>query len=248
MSLDKLIIRLPTVISAALNRSSTAFRFWSAPRGARDAAQHVTYPKLFDAPRAGLRIGRSTRLRGAAPASAKTTAIAHAECDLRRILSLLRRGRNLSCCQRHFGGGRQRDSPKDFHGCSTREFHEGLHLRSDREFRLLLPVAVSISRLTMVGRTPWSAADAPVGLLAPGVMLIPLFRMRDGDSRPQGDPRTRGSPPPLPPDLQLWQKLVLVASRYHRLVTPVHDFAASADKESEAHVCSHRYCRSLRRG
>ena len=32
----------------------------------------------------------------------------------------------------------------------------------------------------MVGRTPWSAADAPVGLLAPCKMLISLFRQRDG--------------------------------------------------------------------
>src|ERR1035441_1135648 len=31
----------------------------------------------------------------------------------------------------------------------------------------------------LVGRTPWSAADAPVGLLAPCKMLTPLSRQRD---------------------------------------------------------------------
>jgi hypothetical protein len=30
-----------------------------------------------------------------------------------------------------------------------------------------------------VGRTPWSAADAPVGLLAPCKMLMSLFRQRE---------------------------------------------------------------------
>jgi hypothetical protein len=29
----------------------------------------------------------------------------------------------------------------------------------------------------MVGRTPWSAADAPVGLFAPCKVLTPLFRL-----------------------------------------------------------------------
>jgi hypothetical protein len=42
----------------------------------------------------------------------------------------------------------------------------------------------------MVGRTPWSAADALVGLLAPCKVLIPLFRMRD-----EGVPRGPGGPP-----------------------------------------------------
>jgi hypothetical protein len=42
----------------------------------------------------------------------------------------------------------------------------------------------------MVGRTPWSAADALVGLLAPCKMLIALLRMRDG-----GVPRGPGGPP-----------------------------------------------------
>ena len=32
---------------------------------------------------------------------------------------------------------------------------------------------------SMVGRTPWSAADAPVGLLAPATIPIPSFRLRD---------------------------------------------------------------------
>ena len=42
----------------------------------------------------------------------------------------------------------------------------------------------------MVGRTPWSTADAPVGLLAPGVMLVSLSRLRDA-----GVPRGPGGPP-----------------------------------------------------
>ena len=42
----------------------------------------------------------------------------------------------------------------------------------------------------MVGRTPWSAADAPVGLLAPCTMLTPLFLLRD-----EGVPRGPGGPP-----------------------------------------------------
>ena len=46
----------------------------------------------------------------------------------------------------------------------------------------------------MVGRTPWSAADAPVGLLAPWNMPMSLFRMRV-----QGDPRGPGGPPHLFP-------------------------------------------------
>ena len=36
----------------------------------------------------------------------------------------------------------------------------------------------------MVGRTPWSAADAPVGLLAPWKMPTPSFRRRDQGVRP----------------------------------------------------------------
>ena len=42
----------------------------------------------------------------------------------------------------------------------------------------------------MVGRSPWTAADAPVGLLAPCKLLIPLFRLRD-----EGVPRGPGGPP-----------------------------------------------------
>ena len=42
----------------------------------------------------------------------------------------------------------------------------------------------------MVGRTPWSAADAPVGLLAPCVTLVSLSRLRDA-----GVPRGPGGPP-----------------------------------------------------
>jgi hypothetical protein len=40
------------------------------------------------------------------------------------------------------------------------------------------------------GGPPWSAADAPVGLLVPCKMLISLFRMRD-----EGVPRGPGGPP-----------------------------------------------------
>jgi hypothetical protein len=39
----------------------------------------------------------------------------------------------------------------------------------------------------MVGRTPWSAADAPVGLLAPCKMPISLSGQRDEDSRAAQD-------------------------------------------------------------
>src|ERR1019366_4095959 len=42
----------------------------------------------------------------------------------------------------------------------------------------------------MVGRTPWSAADALVGLPASCKMLISSFRLRV-----QGDPRGPGGPP-----------------------------------------------------
>jgi hypothetical protein len=42
----------------------------------------------------------------------------------------------------------------------------------------------------IVGRTPWSAADAPVGLLAPCVTLVSLSRLRDA-----GVPRGPGGPP-----------------------------------------------------
>ena len=42
----------------------------------------------------------------------------------------------------------------------------------------------------LVGRTPWFAADAPVGLLTPCKVLISLFRQRDG-----GVPRGPGGPP-----------------------------------------------------
>ena len=42
----------------------------------------------------------------------------------------------------------------------------------------------------LVGRTPWSAADAPVGLLAPRMMPMSLCRLRD-----EGVPRGPGGPP-----------------------------------------------------
>ena len=41
-----------------------------------------------------------------------------------------------------------------------------------------------------MGRSPRTAADAPVGLLAPYKMLISLFRLRD-----EGVPRGPGGPP-----------------------------------------------------
>ena len=41
-----------------------------------------------------------------------------------------------------------------------------------------------------MGRSPWTAADAPVGLLAPCKTLTPLFRMRD-----EGVPRRPGGLP-----------------------------------------------------
>jgi hypothetical protein len=46
-----------------------------------------------------------------------------------------------------------------------------------------------------VGRTPWSAADTPVGLLAPCKMLMSLFRQRDEDVRPQRGPQDQGVRP-----------------------------------------------------
>src|ERR1035438_4630557 len=42
----------------------------------------------------------------------------------------------------------------------------------------------------LVGRTPWSAADAPVGLLASRMMLMSLCRLRD-----EGVPRGPAGPP-----------------------------------------------------
>ena len=44
----------------------------------------------------------------------------------------------------------------------------------------------------LVGRTPWSAADAPVGLLALYMMLTPLIQQRTRGvrpTRPQGSIR-----------------------------------------------------------
>jgi hypothetical protein len=46
----------------------------------------------------------------------------------------------------------------------------------------------------LVGRTPWSAADAPVGLLAPHRMLMSLFRQRDEGVLAQRAPRPGGPP------------------------------------------------------
>jgi hypothetical protein len=50
----------------------------------------------------------------------------------------------------------------------------------------------------MVGRTPWSAADAPVGLLAPCKMLTPSFRLRDEGVHPQRGPQDQGLRPTNP--------------------------------------------------
>jgi hypothetical protein len=47
-----------------------------------------------------------------------------------------------------------------------------------------------LTPMLMVGRSPWTAADAPVGLLAPYKMLTPLCRRRD-----EGVPRGPGGPP-----------------------------------------------------
>src|SRR5450755_1147219 len=64
--------------------------------------------------------------------------------------------------------------------------------RSDRrglETRFLPPQdavgasGATASKLTPIGRTPWSAADAPVGLLAPCNLPVSLFRQRDEASR-----------------------------------------------------------------
>jgi hypothetical protein len=41
-----------------------------------------------------------------------------------------------------------------------------------------------VSPAGWVGRTPWSAADAPVGLPVPCKMLMSLFRQRDEGVRP----------------------------------------------------------------
>ncbi len=47
--------------------------------------------------------------------------------------------------------------------------------------------------IDVVGRTPWSAADAPFGLLASCEMPMPLFWQRDG-----GIPRGPEGPPHNP--------------------------------------------------
>ena len=60
---------------------------------------------------------------------------------------------------------------------------------SDGVFRLSAADAASVS-YRVVGRTPWSAADAPVGPPAPFKMLTPSIRPRD-----EGVPRGPGGPP-----------------------------------------------------
>src|ERR1035438_900232 len=64
---------------------------------------------------------------------------------------------------------------------------------------------------SMVGRTPWSAADAPVGLLAPCKMMIVVPDAGRGRPGPEGTP-TRGSAPPLPPDLHSGKNYVALGS------------------------------------
>ena len=60
------------------------------------------------------------------------------------------------------------------------------------------PVAASSGatacKLTPIGRTPGSAADAPVGLLALCKIPISLFRRRDEGVLAQTAPRSRGPP------------------------------------------------------
>src|ERR1019366_1928685 len=46
----------------------------------------------------------------------------------------------------------------------------------------------------LVGRTPWSAADAPVGLPAPREVPTSLFRQRDEGVPAQRAPRPGGPP------------------------------------------------------
>src|ERR1022692_3767543 len=48
-------------------------------------------------------------------------------------------------------------------------------------------------RERLVGRTPWSAADAPVGLPASCKMLMSLFRNRDRNRETGTKPRNRGN-------------------------------------------------------
>ncbi len=55
----------------------------------------------------------------------------------------------------------------------------------------------SVQPAFMVGRTPWSAADAPVGLLAPCKMLLSLFRLRDGEAR-RKKPEAHRADSPMP--------------------------------------------------
>src|ERR1035438_8883082 len=72
--------------------------------------------------------------------------------------------------------------------------------------------------------------------------------------RPQRGPQDQGVRPTASAAfaVTMWHwgsgTRALVASWYHRLVPPVHTMVQSADMKSEAHVRSHRYCRSLRRG
>ena len=63
----------------------------------------------------------------------------------------------------------------------------------------------------MVGRTPWSAADAPVGLLARYEMLCRYTGCGTGACVPGEDPKTRGPPHPLLLDIELWGTMWLPA-------------------------------------
>src|ERR1035438_3691123 len=63
----------------------------------------------------------------------------------------------------------------------------------------------------VAGRTPWSAADAPVGLLAPCKVPTSSFRMRDEGVLAQRAPRPGGPPHQQASACQRfsWQRLVL---------------------------------------
>jgi len=67
--------------------------------------------------------------------------------------------------------------------------------RSSAAIFLLLRLSGKMPRTRFVGQTPWSAADAPVGLLAPCERLRTWSRQRDG-----GVPRRPGGlPHNMPP-------------------------------------------------
>src|ERR1019366_5318083 len=68
----------------------------------------------------------------------------------------------------------------------------------------------------MVGRTPWSAADALVGLLAPCKMLTSWFGLRD-----EGVPRGPGGPPHQSGAPHLPEARVLISMLLTTCFTPL---------------------------